>query len=386
MKTRFTGGVIASICMASAYGGDGEAPEVKYMSDGPILFESKPAIPMVLPDEIVYFHGDVRYRLQYIDRDSEPSDFVHRLRVRVGMDARVNEKMYAEVQLATGSGDPVSTNQSLGDGFTSKDIRLDIGDIFYKGDDGWGRLGKFKNPHKSAMKNQLVWDSDLRPEGITGLYDIASAGTTLIAGIWIGSHEGEENDVYFYNAQVLQELTFGGLKLNGGAAYYGVPNMRENVTTNLADKDRANGNTVVDINGTSYYAYDYRMADFFAEAAMHDFTLSYEMVVNTAIGKGNFGYNAGIMYKNDALLKLRTGYFYRSTEADAVIGAFHDSDFMGGYTNSFGHQLMVGIDVMKNAQFALTYIDGAIRNGLGNDGGNERYRRLHVDFKVKFNQ
>lgn len=356
------------------------AVEEKYMSDGPMLTGSKPLTPDVSKAQRFYLHGDVRYRLQYIDRDADDSDFLHRLRVRLGVDAKVNEKMYAEIQLASGSGDPVSTNQSLGDGFSSKDIRLDIGDIYYKGDGGWLRAGKFKNPFQSAMKNQLIWDSDLRPEGVSGRYDF-SADSAIIAGLWIGSHE-TSSDAYFYNVQAIKQFRAGGFKLSLSAAYYAVPNLKDNVTTELAGRDRANGNSVVDINGTSYYKYNYEMADLYAVAAYADFSLSYEAVVNRALSRGNFGYNIGALYANKARLNLKLGYFYRLTEADAVIGAFHDSDFMGGFTNSFGHQAMAGLDLMEKTQLALTYIDGKIRNNY--QGGDEHYQRLHIDVMVTF--
>lgn len=315
----------------------------KYMSDGPMLTGSKPLTPAVSEEQRFYLHGDVRYRLQYIDRDADGSDFLHRLRVRFGVDARVNEKMFAEIQLASGSGDPVSTNQSLGDGFTTKDIRLDIGDIYYNG---------------------------------------AATGTAIVAGLWIGSNE-TTSDVYFYNLQAVQRLETGDARLTFAAAYYGVPNLKNNVSTELAGRDRSNGNSVVDINGTAYYACNYEMVDAFVQADLDPFSLSYEAVLNTAVSRGNFGYNVGALYKEKALSNLKLGYFYRLTEADAVIGAFHDSDFMGGNTNSLGNQFMAGVDLMKNTQFALTYIDGWIRNGY-NSGADERYRRLHLDVMVTF--
>jgi hypothetical protein len=71
-------------------------------------------------------------------------------------------------------------------------------------------------------------------------------------------------------------------------------------------------------------------------------------------------------------------YDYRDLEADAVLGAFNYSDFVGGGTNGKGHLIGFTYQLAKNTQGALTYF----LDDKGND--NHRYDRLQVDLVLKF--
>ena len=68
--------------------------------------------------------GDTRYRHELIDREGANQRNRQRLRVRLGLDAKVNDTVSAGLQLATGGDDPRSTNQTLGDG--GPNVRLDV--------------------------------------------------------------------------------------------------------------------------------------------------------------------------------------------------------------------------------------------------------------------
>ncbi len=71
-------------------------------------------------------------------------------------------------------------------------------------------------------------------------------------------------------------------------------------------------------------------------------------------------------------------YDYRDLEADAVLGAFNDSDFIGGGTNGKGHRFGLGYQLTKNVQGALTYF-------LDKKGDDEHdYNRLQADLIFKF--
>ena len=68
-------------------------------------------------------------------------------------------------------------------------------------------------------------------------------------------------------------------------------------------------------------------------------------------------------------------YSYRRVEKDAVVGAFCDSDFIGGGTNGKGHTLGLSIAASENATLGVTYF--VSQSNLGNE---KDYRRLQVDF------
>jgi hypothetical protein len=72
-------------------------------------------------------------------------------------------------------------------------------------------------------------------------------------------------------------------------------------------------------------------------------------------------------------------YHYREVEADALFGAFSDSDFIGGGTDGKGHELNFGYQIAKGWKFGVSY--------FMNDKGLEEekdFERVQVDLKFKF--
>ncbi|MFW6162745.1 MAG: putative porin, partial [Planctomycetota bacterium] len=74
-------------------------------------------------------------------------------------------------------------------------------------------------------------------------------------------------------------------------------------------------------------------------------------------------------------------YNYRELEDDCVVGALTDSDFNGGGTGGEGHQLKAGYQINKKAKLGVTYI---LSNDVNDASSEDTYRRLQVDFKMKF--
>ena len=70
------------------------------------------------------FKGDLRYRFETIQddskKDADGEEYTrerNRIRARLGAEAKVNDNLKAGLELSTGQTDPVSGNQTLGDGF-----------------------------------------------------------------------------------------------------------------------------------------------------------------------------------------------------------------------------------------------------------------------------
>ena len=59
------------------------------------------------------WRGDVRYRYESFEIDQKDDRERNRLRARVALKATVSETVDVVVGLASGSDDPVSTNQTL---------------------------------------------------------------------------------------------------------------------------------------------------------------------------------------------------------------------------------------------------------------------------------
>ncbi|MBT8092334.1 MAG: putative porin, partial [Gammaproteobacteria bacterium] len=115
----------------------------------------------------IKFKGDVRLRHETIDEDGEEDRSRMRFRTRFGLSAKVTDDVKFVFQLATGGNNPVSTNQTFDDGFSTKDIGVDLAYVDWKINDNvtfYG--GKMKNPLFKAGGVPLIWDGDLNPEGL----------------------------------------------------------------------------------------------------------------------------------------------------------------------------------------------------------------------------
>ena len=79
--------------------------------------------------ESIVVNGDIRLRYEAIDEEGEEDRKRGRFRALLSLTADINENVTAILQFATGGGNPVSNNQTFGDGFSRKDIGLDPGQL-----------------------------------------------------------------------------------------------------------------------------------------------------------------------------------------------------------------------------------------------------------------
>ena len=112
------------------------------------------------------FSGDMRVRGEGFYQDGSLSRNRARLRVRLGLDGRLNEDFLGGISIATGTlGDPTTTNETFTNAFDRKTIGLDRGYITYNPvAANWLSLtgGKFAFPW---TRTSLTFDPDLNPEG-----------------------------------------------------------------------------------------------------------------------------------------------------------------------------------------------------------------------------
>ena len=91
--------------------------------------------------------GDFRYRYERIDPEGSDTRRRNRIRARTNIKAAVSDNIDVGFGLATGGDDPVSTNQTLGGGGSSKGIALNLAYVDWEITDGLHLFaGKFKNP------------------------------------------------------------------------------------------------------------------------------------------------------------------------------------------------------------------------------------------------
>lgn len=329
--------------------------------------------------ERIAFSGDIRDRMEYIDKRGSEVRTRNRVRLRLGMNAKVNDDLNVGVRLASGGDDPTSTNQTMDGAFSSKGIRLDLAYFKYNLTDVISITGgKMKKPFYIPSKTPILWDGDVNPEGLALGFDNAGWKGT-VAGFSIDEKKAAD-DTLLYSAQLVKTFKLDGSKLTAGVGYYDYQNLQG--STPLYD-GKARGNTLDAAGGL---ANDFNIFEGLVEyktklgsLPFSAFATYYE---NTAADDLNSGYSLGFgLGKVKKAGSWSLGYSYMDIEADAVYALFNDSDFAGGHTDSKGHILKAGYGLHKNTSLGLTYISSEQNQSQATQTD---YDRLQLDLKIKF--
>ncbi len=161
--------------------------------------------------------GDVRMRGEDSFQDGVPSRNRARIRVRFGLDGKLNEDFIAGFAIATGSlGDPTTTNETFTNFFDRKTIGLDRGYVTYNPvAKNWLFLtgGKFAFPW---YRTSLTFDPDVNPEGFDEKvsFDLHGRGLknfTVQAFQLLTSEVSKGNDSFALGGQVSTQWKLGRL-------------------------------------------------------------------------------------------------------------------------------------------------------------------------------
>lgn len=345
--------------------------------------------------ESIKVKGDLRYRHEMIKKQDKDVRHRHRVRARIGIFGEISSYTKVGIQLATGSDDPVSTNQTLDGAFSTKNIGIDLAFFTtgFKGVEGLTVIGgKMKNPLFKPGKSELIWDGDLNPEGGAATFQKAIDNFVLTltgAGFWIDERSSSD-DSYIAAGQAIGRLYFNEKISNftfGGSIFNYVNT--KGYQPFFDHEDPMGNSTVlfVENNDTvSHYANDYELIELFGEAT-HKFknipvTVIGDFVTNNAADSLNTGWLVGLRVgkaKKTGSWEFR--YIYRNVEADAVLGMFTDSDFRGGGTDARGHEIGGAVQLAANTAFKATYFSNEI--GL-QEAETEDFNRLQADLQLKF--
>lgn len=350
--------------------------------------------------ERIKWSGDFRYRHEHIDEETTGSvrwksgRDRHRIRARLMLEAMLNDEWDVAFRLASGSADPTSSNQTLDNSFSSKDIWLDLAYFDYHpqavaGLNIYG--GKMKNPFYKAGKNQLIFDGDVNPEGIAAVYEskISDSDTLRLTGggFWVDEGSGSTADPSLFGAQAMitHELANSD-KVIGGVSYYDFGGIQGygNLPGTWSSSTRFLGNS----NAGGVYTSDYDVFEAFGEYATKfgsmpvSFYGTWIQNVNAATSEDTGWLIGTKINKASDPGTWELSYNYRDVEADATVGALSDSDFVGGGTDGKGHTFGAKYQVKKNVQAAVTYFHNEDR--ANSAGRSLDYRRLQADLIFKF--
>ena len=122
--------------------------------------------------ERMRWKGDFRYRYENIDEEGKDGRNRSRIRARTHLEADLSPTLEVGIGLATGGDDPVSSNQTIGGGGSSKDIKIDLAYFEWTGLSNTSITGgKYSNFLVRPGKKGLRWDGDWRPEGLGLIWD-----------------------------------------------------------------------------------------------------------------------------------------------------------------------------------------------------------------------
>ena len=333
--------------------------------------------------ERIKWKGDFRYRYEEIDVEDVDTRERNRIRARAALIAALPMDVELGLGIATGGDDPVSTNQTLGGGGSTKDVRLDLGYFKWNAtDDLYLQAGKYSNPLFRPQKSALLWDGDWRPEGISAGW----SGDHLFAsflGNWLESDSNKSNNEFAWGIQGGTKFNLGDASLTAALAYFDFP--AKGNTPFFGDDFF--GNSSVD----GLYEFDYEMIEISTDLSMNLFDMPLSLFADYVQNQDPDDYDtawlAGVkLGKAKGKGTWQLAYQYQDTEADSVLGLLSDSDFAGGGTDGKGHRLTGAYGINKQWNVAFTwYINNeAGEKNLADRGGALDYDRLMIDTVFKY--
>ena len=338
--------------------------------------------------ETIKLKGDFRYRYENIDEQGKDDRDRNRIRARAHLVAQLPDDVKVGLGVASGGDDPVSTNQTLGGGGSTKDLRLDLAYANWQALEGLNIVGgKFKNIWYRPAKNGLIFDGDFNPEGVGVVYTKDWFFANL-GGTWLESDTKSSNDSYSWGGQVGFKGNIAGAKVIAGGGYYNFDT--EGNKSFFGDSDDFYGNsfdcTDPDNLDSCVYSIDYNIIQAFAEVSMNiaDMPVSVfaDYVVNDDADDNDTGYAMGVKIgKTKAARSWQLAYTYQDLEADAVLGLLTDSDFGGGGTDAKGHVFKGAYAVNKQWVVGFTYFLNEVDENIDNQ---HDYDRLMIDTQFKY--
>ncbi len=341
--------------------------------------------------EKVQLKGDYRFRYEYISKEDKDSQTRWRMRARPLLVAKPQPDIEVGFGLGSGSDDPVSTNQTLGKGSTSKDVWIDLAYATWTGvPETTMTLGKMVNPYYTVEKSGLIYDGDFRPEGMA----VGWTDKTFFANAtytWIESDSASEaadgDNSYGIPAVQLgvNLIPLEGTTLTLAAGYLDVPT--EGKPAIYDGKFQGNSSVTPVADGPAFYEYNYEVANASVAFGFTAFDLPVSLygdyIENQDADDYNTGYMAGVRLGSAKKKgQWQVLYQYEELEANATLGEMTDSDFGGGGTDVKGN--------VVSGQYALTdnwyvgstyYFDQSQGVDLGN---NTSYERFQLDTGLKY--
>ncbi|MHC8335218.1 putative porin [Pseudomonas sp. LB3P25] len=314
------------------------------------------------------FKGDVRFREETVHNDGVPNSKDQdrqRIRARLGAYSEINPQVDTGIRIATGSNDDArSTNQDLNNYFDKKSIWLDQGYVDYHPDAIKNlHLVGGKMPQQWVSMGDIIWDSDINPEGLAATYKYPLGGSTELFGS-AGHYTLKDNvdgegvqfkhDLRLYAGQLGARFAItDSMKMTLGGSIYSYDNDKNSA---CPTSGTVTAPCALAVNGNSPNE-TFKLYEGFGQLDFSNLPVPlslYGQYVNNkdASNDQDTGWLAGVKSK---IYGFAVDYNYRDVQRNAVVGAFTDSDFANGFTGSRGSKLKVSYELDKNFNLGATY-------------------------------
>ena len=363
-------------------------------------------------DQRLRFSGDIRLRYEKDGFDQNNADFAQpsnptqlmnskldserfKYRVRVGVEAAVNEQVNAVIRLSTGStSNPVSTNATIGDFMNKDSVLFDQAYVRWQ---PWKGLtlygGRMPSPWFSS---DLVWDNDVNFEGLA-MNARTSNPESWSPFLTTGAFPLQQNDFTERGKWLLagqtgvEKKNKKGVSTKIGVAYYNFKNvtgilndpLSPGATDWTAPLFQQKGNTLFNISADPNSIKTAPASEFKEVNIIGTLDLGFwdpvhiillgDYVKNIGFKKADVaertsnpdpakeieGYQYGLAIghpSTNAPGQWQMYFYKKRLEADAVLDAFTDSDFHLGGTNAKGWILGTDVGVSKNMWLALKWM------------------------------
>jgi len=406
----------------------------------PLKATAAPDVPEVKPSvqvDTLAISGDLRIREEYYDYRDNPSstEFAagkvpkdrnrERFRLRLKFDYKLKDDLKAVASFASGTGEAVSTNQTLSGLSKQKAVWIDQAYMAWSpslfGDAGSIALtaGRMVNPLWRLYTSDIVWDGDFNPEGFgeSLSYVIGDSLRVFANAMQMADDEwaGVGDDPWTLSQQVGIEMP---LPLESRILLAGAFHKWENVNRGFMNQSPVQlGNTrgssatlldnygvmeltgqlsswlsvpVVDISlplvlqGTVIANRDARGPDWSG-------TLSGKLwPAGTFIGRSASGYQIGAtLGKASAPGSWEIAYYYKRAGWDCTVADVADSDFGDGGLDRKGNIAWIaytpnGFVTFQAKVFNVRLLDKRYVMTGGKITVPDRINRIQVDATVKF--
>jgi hypothetical protein len=374
--------------------------------------------PVGLPDWVqnTKLKGDFRLRYEWDKNKGQQDQSRARIRARLGLESKINNKLTMGVGIATGTtGDPRSRNITLGNSSTKntpgsgKDIVLDYAYGKYM-PFKWLTLtgGKFQNP--LWQPHDAFWKSDITPEG-----EAINISKTLNPKLDLFLNQmffALRNDSRTDKQPFLNALQPGlnyafndKISLKSAFTYYlfsGVRNAAQfsyskggNSALNTV-YSKSSGNT---LNASGKYKYNYNAIQPTVELSFKEpfsrllpaLPLPYasvfsDFMYNPEPTTGNGGYDVGVKFGVEKVSdwgQWQGKFIYSKLGRDCWMDILTDNDRYGGVTNSKTYEAIYEYGLGKSTSLVLDYYHS---QGLDRDKklGYAPEQVLQIDWNMKF--